>query len=42
MAALGAGRLGERLAAKPGAAIWQDRIAGTIMIVPGAWLLVSR
>jgi threonine/homoserine/homoserine lactone efflux protein len=42
LVALGAGRLGERLAQKPGAAIWQGRIAGAIMIALGAWLLVAR
>jgi threonine/homoserine/homoserine lactone efflux protein len=42
LVALGAGRFGERLAQKPGAAIWQGRIAGAIMIALGAWLLVAR
>jgi threonine/homoserine/homoserine lactone efflux protein len=40
--ALAAGRVGDRMAAKPGMARWQARIAGAILVALGIWLLASR
>jgi len=40
--ALAAGRVGDRVAARSGIARWQVRVAGAILVVLGAWLLVSR
>jgi threonine/homoserine/homoserine lactone efflux protein len=42
MVALASGRLGNWLSRDPRVALWQGRIAGTIMIALGVWLLVAR
>ena len=37
-----AGAIGERLARHPGVGMWLDRVAGTIFVLLGLRLLVSR
>lgn len=40
--ALAAGRVGDRMAAKPGMARWQARTVGAILVALAIWLLASR
>jgi threonine/homoserine/homoserine lactone efflux protein len=40
--ALASGRIGDRLAVRPGIVHWQARIAGAILVALGVWLLIAR